>query len=263
MDLGLNGKIALVAASSRGLGRAVATALAREGAVLVMCARNRDALESTADRICADTGAEVFTVVTDLATAEGPGRLVQTAVEQAGGIDILVTNTGGPPVGTFEELDPAAWRSAVDLVLMSAVELIRGAVPAMRRRGGGRIVNITSISVKQPIQGLMLSNALRAAVVGMAKTLAAELAPDGILVNNVCPGRIATDRLVQLDASRAQRSGVPVEQVRQEAQRTIPLGRYGQPEELAALVTFLASAQASYITGTTILCDGGLYGGLM
>ncbi len=178
-------------------------------------------------------------------------------------MDILVTNTGGPPVGTFEELDRKAWLHAVDLVLMSAVGLIRHALPAMRPRGGGRIVNITSISVKQPIPGLMLSNALRAAVVGMAKTLATELAPDGILVNNVCPGRIATNRLLELDRARAERSGLALEQVRQESQRSIPLGRYGQPEELAALVAFLASSQASYITGTTILCDGGAHAGLM
>lgn len=263
MDLGLNGKIALVAASSRGLGRAIATSLAREGAVLVMCARDRDTLESTADRICADTGADVYTVVADLSTEDGPRRFVETAVEQAGGVDILVTNTGGPPVGTFDELSEERWRQAVDLVLLSAVRLIQHAVPAMKRRAGGRIVNITSISVKQPIPGLMLSNSLRAAVVGMAKTLAGELAPHGILVNNVCPGRIATDRLLELDRSRAERAGLTLEQVRQEAQQTIPLGRYGQPEELAALVAFLASGQASYVTGATILCDGGLHAGLM
>ena len=263
MDLGLNGKIALVAASSRGLGRAVAATLAREGAAVVMCSRDRDALESAADRICADTGAEVHTVVADLASPDGPRRFVEAALEWAGGVDILVTNNGGPPTGTFAELDRAAWRAATDQLLTSAVELIRHAVPAMKQRGGGRIINIASISVKQPIPNLMLSNALRAAVVGMAKTLAGELAPHGILVNTVCPGRIATDRLLQLDLSRAERSGKPIEQVRLEGQRDIPLGRYGQPEELAALVAFLASSQASYITGATILCDGGAYSGLM
>jgi 3-oxoacyl-[acyl-carrier protein] reductase len=188
---------------------------------------------------------------------------VETAVTQAGGVDILVTNTGGPPVGTFEELEDEAWQAAFELVLLSAVRLVQHAVPAMKQRGGGRIINITSISVKQPIPGLLLSNALRAAVVGMAKTLATELAPHGILVNNVCPGRMATDRLLQLDRAQAERAGIPLEQVRHEGQRRIPLGRYGQPEELGALVTFLASSQASYITGTTILCDGGLFAGLM
>jgi 3-oxoacyl-[acyl-carrier protein] reductase len=263
MDLGLNGKIALVAASSKGLGLAVATAFAREGARLVMCARNRDALEAAADRICESTGADVYTVPVDLTLPEGPRRFVEVAQEEAGGVDILVTNTGGPPVGTFAELDETQWRGAFDGVLMSANRLIHASIPGMKKRGGGRIINITSISVKEPIAGLMLSNALRAAVVGMAKTLATELGPEGILINNVCPGRIATDRLLQLDQSRADRSGLPLEQVRRESQQRIPLGRYGQPDELAALVVFLASSQASYMTGTTILCDGGAFSGLM
>jgi 3-oxoacyl-[acyl-carrier protein] reductase len=263
MDLGLNGKIALCAAASRGLGRAIAAALAREGARLVMCARRREALEEAADRICAATGAEVHTIALDLAHPDGPRRFVEFARASAGGVDILVTNTGGPPPGSFAELDDDAWRAACELLLMSAVRLIRAAVPEMERRGGGRIVNVASSAVKQPIAGLMLSNSLRAAVIGMAKTLAGELGPRNILVNNVCPGRIATDRLLELDQERAQRVGAPLEQVRLEAQRLIPLGRYGQPEELAALVAFLASAQASYMTGATILCDGGLSAGLM
>jgi 3-oxoacyl-[acyl-carrier protein] reductase len=263
MDLGLNGRIALVAASSRGLGRAIAQALGREGARLVMCARDRDRLEEAGDRICAATGAEVSTVVADLSDPVGPRRFVEAAVAHAGGVDVLVTNTGGPPPGTFDELDDDAWRRAFDLLLLSAVRLIREALPHMERRGGGRIINVVSIAVKEPIAGLLLSNALRAAVVGMAKTLAAELGPRGILVNNVCPGRIATERLSELDEDRSARVGIPVEQVRLEAQRRIPLGRYGQPEELGALVAFLASSQASYITGATILCDGGLFSGLM
>jgi 3-oxoacyl-[acyl-carrier protein] reductase len=263
MDLGLNGKIALVGASSRGIGRAIATTLGREGARLVMCARGKEALEETADRICATTGAEVYTVPLDLAQPDGPRCFVETAVSQAGGVDILVTNTGGPPPGTFEEHDETAWQRAFELLVMSAVRLIRAAVPHMERRGGGRIVNIVSIAVKEPVPGLVLSNALRAAVVGLAKTLAGELGPRGILVNNVCPGRIATDRLLELDEDRARRGGRPVEEVKLEAQRRIPLGRYGQPDELAALVAFLVSSQASYVTGTTILCDGGLSAGLM
>lgn len=263
MDLGLNDKIAVVAASSRGLGRAIATALGREGARLVMCSRTRDALETAADTICHTTGAEVHTVVADLATADGPRRVVEIATSELGGVDILVTNTGGPAVGTFAELEETEWQRAFELLLLSAVRLIRAALPAMRARGGGRVINVTSIAVKEPIPGLLLSNSLRAAVVGLAKTLAAELAPSGILVNNVCPGRIATDRLLELDQARAEREGLSVEQVRQETQRRIPVGRYGQPEELAALVTFLASSRASYITGTTILCDGGLFSGLM
>jgi 3-oxoacyl-[acyl-carrier protein] reductase len=228
-----------------------------------MCSRDRDTLESAADRLCETTGADVYTVVTDLSDADGPRRFVDGAVELAGGVDILVTNTGGPRVGTFAELSEEDWFHAFELVFMSANRLIRCAIPWMQQRGGGRIINITSISVKEPIAGLLLSNAMRAAVVGMAKTLAAELGPHGILVNNVCPGRIATARLLQLDQTRADREGVALEQVRLENQRRIPIGRYGQPDELGSLVAFLASNHASYITGTTILCDGGLFGGLM
>lgn len=263
MDLGLNGKIALVAASSRGLGKAAAYSLAEEGARIVMCARSQDDLEEAADRLCADTGAEVQTIACDLSTKDGPQAAVRHAVETMGGLDILVTNIGGPPIGTFSDLDDDDWQACQESVLMSAVRLIRHALPSMRKRGGGRIVNIASIAVKEPIARLMLSNAYRAALVAMAKTLAGELAPDNILINNVCPGRIATDRLVALDQARAEAESVSVEHVRAQAQRLIPLGRYGQADELASLITFLASARASYITGTTIQCDGGLFGGLM
>lgn len=263
MDLGLNGKIALVAASSRGLGKATARALAEEGARIVMCARNQDDLEAAADRLCADTGAEVRTIVCDLTNQQGPATAVQQTVEAMGGLDILVTNIGGPPVGAFADLDDAAWHGGHDAILMSAVRLIREALPSMRKRGGGRIINIASISAKEPIDRLMLSNAYRAALVSMAKTLAGELAADNILINNVCPGRIATDRLVALDQARAEAENVSVEEIRAQAQRQIPLGRYGQADELASLITFLASSRASYITGTTILCDGGLFRGLM
>lgn len=263
MDYGLNGKIALVAASSRGLGRAIAMALAKEGARIVMCARNQEQLEATADRICAATGADVYTIALDLATSEGPRQCVKSAIQQAGGVDILVTNTGGPPVGTFAQFDDTAWLQAYEQILLSAIRLIREAIPHLENRGGGRIINIASISAKEPIPGLILSNSLRAALIGMAKTLATELGPKGILVNNICPGRIATDRVMHLDQERSQQLGIPLEQIRQEAQRKIPLGRYGQPEELAALVAFLASNQATYITGCTMLCDGGLFSGLM
>lgn len=263
MDLGLDGKIALVAAASKGLGRAIAMTLAREGARLVICSRDKAKLEQTGEDICRQTGAEVHVTPVDLSATGGPARFVEFAVKQTGGVDVLVTNSGGPPVGTFADFDDRQWHNASELVLMSVVRLVRAAMPHMELRGGGRIINVSSIAVKQPVEGLLLSNAMRAAVVGLAKTLSRELAPAGILVNNVCPGRIATQRLTMLDRARSDSTGVSVEQVRMSAQQLIPLARYGQPDELAALVAFLASTRASYITGTTILCDGGLHAGLM
>ncbi len=263
MELGLRGKVAAVCGSSRGIGRAVAESLATEGAAISLCARDRDALEATADRVCQRYDVDVFSSVINLTTADGPQRFIEETVDRAGGLDILVANTGGPPVGTFVDLGDDAWVEAHEQLLLSTVRLIRAALPSMRQRGGGRVIIITSLSVKQPIPGLMLSTAYRAGVTGLAKTLAGELAPDGILVNTVCPGRISTERLADLDRLEATRRDVPLQQVRSEQQSRIPLGRYGQPNEIAALVTFLASSRGSYITGNTIQCDGGLHGGIV
>jgi len=257
MDLGLSGKLALVAAASRGLGRACAEELVREGARVAICARDAAALEATAREIGAHG------IVADLARRGEAEAFVERAATDLGGVDILVTNAGGPPPGRFEDHTEATWRAAVDLNLLSVVSLVRAAVPHLRRRGGGRIVNLVSIAAKQPIANLVLSNSIRAAVIGLGKTLATELGPDGILVNNVCPGRIATDRLRDLDRDLAARTGRSPEEVARDLCRAIPLQRYGRPEELAALVAFLCSQRASYITGATILVDGGSFSGLM
>ena len=263
MELGLKGKIALVAASSKGLGKAIAKGLAAEGAKVGICARHAGTLEATAEEIQRDTGAEVLSVVADVSQPSDVERLVNRVVEHFGGLDILVNNAGGPPAGTFETLVPEAYQAALELNLLSTVNLCRAAVPIMKQRGWGRIINMTSISVKQPIPGLMLSNMARTAVIGFAKTLASELAPHHILVNNVCPGIIFTDRITQLAEVRSKDQGISPEQVIANMEADIPLGRLGKPEELANLVVFLASERASYITGATIQVDGGMYRGLL
>ena len=259
MDLGLKGKVAIALAASKGLGRASATALAAEGAAVVIGARSVQVLEETARHIQSETGSRVVAVPTDVTKPEDLEAIVAVAVREFGYVDILVNNAGGPPPGTFEKFGDEQWLAAFELNLLSAVRMIRLVLPHMRKRGGGRIINIVSTSVKQPIDGLLLSNAIRASVVGMAKTLSIELALDNITVNNVCPGRILTDRIRQLYQLREKREqGISEEDALKEAARDIPMQRIGKPEELGALVAFLASEQAAYITGTTIQVDGGL-----
>jgi 3-oxoacyl-[acyl-carrier protein] reductase len=257
MDLGLHDRTALVAASSRGLGRAIADELAAAGANLVLCARSADALMESAEAIRRSSAVRVVAVPADVAVAADVERVVAAAEAELGGVDILVTNSGGPPAGRFENHDAAAWEAAARQLLFSAVGLARRVVPGMRARRWGRVVTITSIAVKQPVEDLILSNSLRAAVAGFARSLANEVAADGVTVNNVMPGYTRTERLEELATRMASKRGVPFESRFDVWNDEIPMRRLGEPHELAALVAFLCSARAGYITGTSIPVDGG------
>jgi 3-oxoacyl-[acyl-carrier protein] reductase len=263
MDLGLTGRVALVAAASKGLGKAVAMALAREGCKLAICSRDGDAIRLAAEEIQSSTGAEVLAAKADVTVPQELESLVARTLERFDKVDILVTNAGGPPPGNFDDFGDDAWEKAFRLNFLSAVRLIRLCLPSMRQQRWGRIILLTSLAVKQPFEGLILSNAVRTGVVGLAKSLSFELAKDNILVNCVAPGRIATERVQQLDEARAAKEGRSAEEVRRENERAIPLGRYGQPEEFASVVAFLASERASYLTGVTLQVDGGMYRGTM
>ena len=257
MDLGLNGKVALVAAASQGLGRAVAEELAAEGASLILCARHDAALQETCAAIVAAHGTPVLGLATDVADPAAVARLVEAGLARFGRIDILVTNAGGPPAGTFDTLNADQWQAATSLLLTSVVELTRAVLPGMKERGWGRILNITSISVKQPVANLMLSNSLRAAVTGMARTLATEVAAQGITVNNILPGYTRTERVVGLADATAAREGISAAEATARWENEIPMRRLGEPREFAALAAFLCSERASYITGTSVPVDGG------
>jgi 3-oxoacyl-[acyl-carrier protein] reductase len=257
MDLGLEGRVAAVGGASSGLGKAIAWALAREGARIAICARNRERLERTGLALHRASGREVFAYPTDLATEDGPRQFVEATVRQFGRLDILVCNAGGPPATSSANTPPQAWEEAVKLSLLSAIRLSQAAIPYMRRDRWGRIICITSVSVKSPLPGMILSNTARPGVVGFAKTIAEEFAQDGITVNVVCPGYMATDRVTELAEERAAESGKSVEEVTSELVGNIPAGRMGDPSELGDLVAFLASERAAYITGTAIQIDGG------
>jgi 3-oxoacyl-[acyl-carrier protein] reductase len=263
MDLGIAGKVAIVAAASRGLGRAIAFELAREGAALVICARGREHLERARDEIVAATGASVRAIVADVSELSGVDQVASEALLQHGSVDILVTNAGGPPAGTFESHGWDAWHRAVDLTLRSVVELTRAVLPGMKERRWGRVINVNSIATKQPVDNLMLSNSVRAAVTGFARSLANEVAPYGITVNSVLPGYTRTDRVDDLASSTAAKESIAPGDVLARFEREIPMRRLGEPNELAALATFLASNRASYITGQSIAVDGGWIKGLL
>jgi 3-oxoacyl-[acyl-carrier protein] reductase len=258
MDLGLKGKVAVVAASSKGLGRAVATRFAMEGALVTVNGRHADSLAETAKAIRDETGGDVIEVPGDMTNPKDVERLISETVKQRGGLDALVCNAGGPPKGTFGDFpEDHAWLDALELNFMSTLRLSRLALPHLEARGGGSITNIVSTSVKQPIPDLILSNISRTAVVGLAKSISAEYADRNIRVNNVCPGSTMTGRITSLAEGRAKQSGKTVDEVLAEDAKAIPMGRLGQPEEFANVVVFLASPAASYVTGVTIQVDGG------
>jgi 3-oxoacyl-[acyl-carrier protein] reductase len=229
----------------------------------VICARTAAALEAAAAEIARTTGAEIVPIVADVSRADDVERLIEESAERLGGIDVLVTNTGGPRSAPFDQITDTDWSAAIDSIMLSVVRLCRGAIPHMRRAGAGRIINVTSVSVKQPVDGLVLSNAVRAAVTGLSRTLANELARDRILVNCVAPGYTATDRVIELARAAAQREGITPEAVQKRTESMVPMGRLGAPDEFGDAVAFLASERASYITGITLQVDGGYVKGLL
>ena len=263
MDLGLKGRVALVCGSSQGLGRAIADALAAEGVDLVINSRSADKLEAVRSQIAETSGATVQAVAADLTDPAGVGQVVQAAEQAFGKIDILVTNTGGPPAGTFEDHSAEVWRNAIAQNFESVVNLTRAVLPGMKERRWGRIVNVTSISVKQPVDGLILSNSIRAGVTGFAKTVSNEVAPFNVTVNNVLPGFTRTERLIHLAEAVAEREGTTVEGAYEGWEGEIPMGRLADPKELGAVAAFLCSEQASYVTGQSIAVDGGWIKGLV
>ena len=257
MDLGLKGKVAMVAGASRGLGFAVAETLAREGARVSIASTDQKAISAAVEQIQRGGGETIASVV-DVRRADQIARWAETTTSRFGGVDLLFTNSGGPPAGATLSFDDAAWQDAADLLLFSVLRMVRAAVPSMKQRGGGAILMSTSSSVKEPVPNLGLSTVLRSSVSPLAKTLALELAADKIRVNQIVPGRIDTDRVRHLDQINAKKQGTSPEQAKARAIASIPAGRYGEPPEFARAAAFLLSDAASYITGSTLQVDGGL-----
>ena len=263
MDLGLKDKVAFVAGASKGLGKAVAMELSKEGARVAICARENPELPKAVEEIRSLTGGEVIGIAADLSISEQARNFVRRGLEHFGTVDILVNNAGGPPDGKFLDIDEDLWNFAFRLILLSTITITREAVPVMIEKRWGRIINLTSVAVKQPIEGLILSNTIRIGIIGLAKTLSEELAPYNITVNNICPAYTITERVRELSAKIAGKKGITPEEVISTWESQIALHRMGKPEEIAALAAFLASERAGFITGDSIQIDGGWYKGVM
>ena len=257
MDFQLENKNALILASSQGLGKAIATELVKEGANVMLVGRYEEKLANAQQELQKLGSGKVLFTVADLTKLEDIQALVKNTIEGFGGLDILVNNAGGPPAGTFTDMNDEQWQQSFELNLLSYIRTIRESLPHLKKQGG-KIVNIASSSIKEPLPGLILSNTFRTAIVGLAKTLSVELAPDNILINTVGPGKIATDRIDYLDKVNADKKGITQEQLEEQVKKTIPLGRYGKPEEFAKFVTFLVSGANTYVTGQSYLVDGGM-----
>ena len=258
MDLGLNNKVALVTAASQGLGMASAISLANEGVKLIICSRDKEKINKAGKDIKELTGADVVSFQTDLNSSKEIDSMIKKIMKEYGRVDILVNNTGGPKAGFFDDLTDEDWISTFESTFLSVVRMTRAVLPSMKRNKWGRIVNISSVSAKQPIDNLILSNGVRMSVHGWAKTLSNELASDNILINNVCPGFTKTERVDDLVANQAKDMDITEEKIIETISNNIPAKRVGKPEELASLVTFLSSERSSYITGQSIAVDGGV-----
>ena len=254
MDLGIEGRVALLTGASRGIGRACAAALAAEGARVAICARGREAVEAAARDIAEETGGEAVPFVADIARPDDVDRLLSGIADTMGPVDILLVNNGGPPRGGFDALEDKEWQEGFDVTMMSTVRLVRGVLPGMRERRWGRVLTIVSSSVRQPVDRLELSNALRPGIVGLFKSLAVTMGKDNVLFNCVAPGRIMTERFL----SGSKNAGMTEEAYAEKHRVTVPLGRIGRPDEIADVVAFLASERASYINGATVIVDGGM-----
>lgn len=259
MDLGLQGKSVIVTAASKGLGKAIAKEFAAEGAHVFISSRNEEELKKAKDEIRSETGnLYVHYARCDITNLQDIKDLSMKAAERNGTVDVLINNAGGPPAGTFDDVDDQAWQGAFELNLLSLVRSIRTVLPYMRKQGSGHIVNLASSSIKQPIDNLILSNTFRAGIVGLSKSLSQELAKDNILINTVGPGRIATDRVEHLDKVKAKKLNLSYEEVKSRSEQSIPFGRYGRPEEFAKMVVYLCSEANTYVTGQSLLVDGGM-----